>query len=147
MENNKLYIGSAIVNETCLVLFAVMDDASYRPAIALTVSLDGLVATIDTLSLIMLGTDNVNGVDLATIELFDISVFRSNYGLCSKDTSTCAFQAHVIDVSKANWSAAVNVYEWAGLTDWRCPNYKRLRRWKREWWRIVLDAFDLDIDD
>ena len=145
---NVLHIGGEIVNEACLVLCAAMDDESYKPAVVLTISLDGGAATIDTLGFHVNGPDSVKVADLDTIELFDIILFRDRGGYYSKYLSdSCALQAHAIDVSKADWSAAVNVYEWAGLTDWRDPKHKRLRDWKHAWWRIVLDTFDLDIDD
>lgn len=146
--NNKLYIGGAIVNEACLVLCATMDDESYKPAVVLTISLDGGIATIDALGFHVNGPDSVKVADLDTIELFDVILIRQHCsGYYSKYLSdSCALQAHAIDVSKAGWAADVHVYEWAGLTDWRDTKYRRLRTWKREWWRLVVDLFDLDMD-
>ena len=146
--DNKMLIGGEIVNDTCLVLFAAMDDESYKPAVVLTISLDGGIATIDALGFHVNGPDSVKVADLDTIELFDIILIRQRCsGYYSKYLSdSYALQAHAIDVSKAGWSDDVKIYERAGLTDWRDPKYKRLRSWKHAWWRIVLDTFDLDTD-
>ena len=142
-----LHIGGAIVNEACLVLCAAMDDESYKPAVVLTVSLEGGSATIAALGFHVNGPDSVKVADLDTIELFDILLLRDCGDYYRKYLSdSCALQAHAIDVSKAGWPAAVNVYEWAGLTDWRATKYRQLRTWKRAWWRVVLDTFDLDTD-
>ena len=144
---NKMLIGGEIVNNTCLVLFAAMDDESYRPAVTLSISLDGGIATIDTLGFTVNGPDSVKVGNADIIELTDVSLVKTDSnGYLFRYVDDCTIQAHTIDVSKADWSAAVNVYEWAGLTDWRDPKYRQLRTWKREWWRLVVNLFDLDMD-
>lgn len=136
--DNKLLIGGAVMNDACLVLFAAKDDESYRPAITLSVSLDGSVATIDTLSFTVSGPDSIRVGDLPLVKI-DSDGYPFKYLL-----SSCTLQAHTIDVSKANWYNDVKIYERAGLTDWRAPKYTYLRKWKGAWWRIVLDTFDLE---
>lgn len=138
--NNKMLIGGEIVNDTCLVLFAAMNDELYRPAVVLSISLDGGIGTIDTLGFAVSVPDSIRVGDVPLVKT-DSSGYSVKYILGS-----CALQAHTIDVSKAGWSAGVNVYEWAGLTDWRDPKYKRLRSWKHAWWQLVVDLFDLDMD-
>ena len=145
--DNKMLIGGEIVNDTCLVLFAAMDDESYRPAVALSISLDGGIATIDTLGFTINGPDSVKVGNADIIKLTDVSLVKTDSsGYLFRYVDDCTIQAHTIDVSKAGWADAVNVYEWAGLMDWRDPKYKRLRSWKHAWWRLVVNLFDLDLD-
>lgn len=142
-----LHIGGGIVDNACLVLFAAMNDESYRPAVTLAISLDAGIATIDTVGFRVNGPDSVKVGGLDTLELFDISLVKSDEGHLWKSFSTsCTLQAHAIDVSKANWYANLKLYEWAGLTDWRDPKYARLRKWKNAWWQLMLDTFDLEMD-
>ena len=136
---NKMLIGGEIVNNTCLVLFAAMEDTN-KPAIVLSVSPDGAIGTIDTLSFTVSGPDSVRVGDVPLVKT-DSDGYPFKYLL-----SSCTLQAHTIDVSKANWYDDVNIYERAGLTDWRDPKYRQLRTWKREWWRLVVNLFDLDMD-
>ena len=144
--DNKMLIGGEIVNGTCLVLFAAMDDELYRPAIALSISLDGGIATIDTLGFTINGPDSVKVSDADIVELNDVSLVKTdNRGYLLRYVDDCTIQAHTIDVGKAGWYDEVKIYERAGLTDWRDPKYARLRNWKHAWWRIVLDTFDLDM--
>ena len=145
--DNKMLIGGEIVNDTCLVLFAAMDDELYRPAVALSISLDGGIATIDTLGFTINGPDSIKVSDADIVELNDVSLVKTdNLGYLFRYVDDCTIQAHTIDVSKAGWAAGVNVYELAGLTDWRDPKYARLRKWEHAWWRLVVDTFDLDMD-
>ena len=140
-----LYVGGAIVNEACLVLFAAMDVD--KPAMVLSARLDGGAATINALDFHVNGPDSVKVAGLDTIELFDIILFRDHGDYYSKYLSdSYALQAHAVDVSKAGWSDDLRLYEWAGLTDWRDQKHTCLRMWKLAWWRIVLDMFDLDTD-
>ena len=146
--NDRFYIGGEIVNDACLVLFAAMDDESYKPAVTLSISLDGGIATIDTLGFTVNGPGSIKVGNADIIKLTDVSLIKTDScGWLFRYVDDCTIQAHTIDVSKADWAAGVNVYELAGLTDWRDPKYARLRKWKSAWWRIVLDTFDLDIDD
>ena len=145
--DNKMLIGGEIVNDTCLVLFAAMDDELYRPAVALSISLDGGIATIDTLGFTVNGPDSVKVSDADIVELNDVSLVKTDSrGYLFRYVDDCTIQAHTIDVGKAGWAADVNVYELAGLTDWRDPKYARLRKWEHAWWRLVVDLFDLDTD-
>ena len=144
--DNKILIGGEIVNDACLVLFAVMDDD--KPAIALSVSLDGSIGTIDTLDRTINGPDSIKVGKADIVKLFEVPLVKTHSsGYLFRYIEDCTFQAHTIDVSKANWYDDLKLYEWAGLTDWRDPKYRRLRKWKRAWWRLVVDLFDLDIDD
>lgn len=136
--DNKVLIGGAVMNDACLVLFAAMDDESHRPAVTLSVSLDGSIATIDTLSFTVSGPDSIRVGDVPLVKT-DSDGYPFKYIL-----SSCTLQAHTIDVSKAGWYDEVKIYERAGLTDWRAPKYTYLRKWKNAWWRIVLDTFDLE---
>lgn len=143
--DNKLLIGGEVMNDACLVLFAAMDDG--QPAIVLSVSLDGDIATIDTLDRTINGPGSVKVGNADIVKLFEVSLVKTHSsGYPFRYVEDCTLQAHAIDVSKADWAAGINVYELAGMTDWRDPKYKRLRKWKGAWWRIVLDTFDLDID-
>lgn len=143
--DNKLLIGGEIVNDTCLVLFAAMDDESYRPAITLSVSLDGSIATIDTLGFTLNGPDSIKVSNADIIKLTDASLVNTDSsGYLFRYVDDCTLQAHTIDVSKANWYDEVKIYERAGLTDWRDPKYTYLRKWKCAWWRIVVNMFDLE---
>ena len=142
-----MLIGGEIVNDTCLVLFAAMDDESYRPAVALSISLDGGIATIDTLGFTINGPDSVKVSDADIVELNDVSLVKTDSrGYLFRYVDDCTIQAHTIDVSKANWYDDLKLYEWAGLTDWRDPKYACLRNWEHAWWRLVVDLFDLDMD-
>ena len=142
-----MLIGGEIVNDTCLVLFAAMDDESYRPAVALSISLDGGIATIDTLGFTINGPDSIKVSDADIVELNDVSLVKTdNLGYLFRYVDDCTIQAHTIDVSKAHWYDDLKLYEWAGLTDWRDPKYARLRKWEHAWWRLVVDTFDLDMD-
>lgn len=137
--DNKMLIGGEIVNNTCLVLFAAMEGTN-KPAIVLSVSPDGSIATIDTLSFTVSGPDSVRVGDVPLVKT-DNNGYPFKYLLGS-----CTLQAHTIDVHKANWYDEVKIYEWAGLTDWRDPKYTYLRDWKHAWWRLVVNLFDLDMD-
>lgn len=145
--DNKMLIGGEIVNDTCLVLFAAMDDELYRPAVVLSISSDGGIATIDTLGFTINGPDSVKVSDADIIELNDVSLVKTDSsGYLFRYVDDCTIQAHTIDVSKANWYDEVKIYERAGLMDWRDPKYRRLRNWEHAWWRLVVDLFDLDMD-
>ena len=143
--DNKVLIGGEVMNDACLVLFATMDDG--RPAIVLSVSLDGDIATIDTLDRTINGPDSIKVSNADIIKLTDVSLIKTDSsGYLFRYVDDCTLQAHTIDVSKAHWYDTVNIYELAGLTDWRDPKYMRLRKWKNAWWRIVVDMFDLEPD-
>ena len=148
---NVLHIGGEIVDLTYLVLFAAMDDGSGNPAVVLSFDLVHDCATIETRDFEGTNLDVVKVGQLDPITLFDLTL-----GECPAVSGDRAyykyvvpeytFQVHTLDVSKAGWSDGLRLYEWAGLTDWRDPKYKRLRNWKHAWWQIVLDTFDLDMD-
>ena len=149
---NVLHIGGEIVDSTYLVLYAAMDDGSGNPAVVLSYDLVHDCATIETRDFEVNNLDAVKVGQLDTITLLDLTLgecpaVRGDRAYYKYVVPEYTFQAHTIDVSKAGWSDDLRLYEWAGLTDWRDPKYKRLRRWKHAWWQLVVDTFDLDIDD
>lgn len=142
--NNKLYVGGTIVDSKTIILFAAMDRNT--PAIVLSFSPD---APDDCAASINAIHCNFNGPIITAIRLYGVPLFKfGDNGWYYPDKDDCMkCSVHTIDVSKANWYDDLKLYEWAGLTDWRDPKYKRLRRWKHAWWQLVVDTFDLDIDD
>ena len=149
--DNVLHIGGKIVNLTYLVLFAAMDDGSGNPAVVLSYDLVHDCATIETRDFEVNNLDVVKVGQLDTITLFDLTLGESpavsgDRAYYKYVVPEYTFQAHTVDVSKANWYDEVKIYERAGLTDWRDPKYTYLRNWKHAWWRLVVDMFDLDMD-
>lgn len=143
--DNKVLIGGEVMNDACLVLFATKDDGG--TAIVLSVSLDGDIATIDTLDRTINGPGSIKVGNADIVKLFEVSLVKNHSsGYPFRYVDDCTLQAHTIDVSKAGWYDEVKIYERAGLTDWRAPKYTYLRKWKNAWWRIVVDRFDLEPD-
>ena len=76
--DNKLLIGGEVMNDTCLVLFATMDDELYKPAVALSISLDGGIATIDTLGFTINGPGSVKVGNADIVKLNDVSLVKTD---------------------------------------------------------------------
>lgn len=157
--DNKMLIGCEIVNEACMVFVAAMDDDSNRPAVVLTVDLEGYGATIDTLAFEVNGPDSVKAGPLDTIKLFNLTLSEylntnGNKQFFGYEVPDYTLPASVIDVSKVHWyedvqtclHGAIYSYELEGLINWDDPDCMRLRMWKSAWWRLVVDLFDLDMD-